>query len=322
MIKREPRRCAWPPKRQNLHEFFFLSTIRWVTLIPIVFLTLVIFILGAFRYYLIVKEMKASVPFVDVFRHLMIARFLNKLLPQSGIIYRAHAFKKENDMSYGSFLASFIAFVWLELVLTILVATIIVAVYQPGLSANNIPMLPLLLVFSFFLLAITFLSRILPVDAENSGEAVSTLGYSKRLFFRLISQIGCFFELARTPRLLLTGGLIIIINTALSVLKMFFLFQLIGVTAKISELSLFVATNTTLNMLVLTPGNLGIIEGLFGFLSGAIGIGAAQGVTVALILRAVTFLILAVLSGLLLFLKNIKISSSMLKKIDEKSRAK
>ena len=105
-------------------------------------------------------------------------------------------------------------------------------------------------------------------------------------------------------------------NTAISVWSKFFLFQLIGVTAKISELALFVGLNKVSNILVVTPGNLGIVESLYGALSGMLGIGVAQGVSAALILRAVVFLILVCLSAILLFLKRQKVSGSLPKKID------
>jgi len=228
------------------HDFSFLSTLRWTSLIPIVLLTLVSFLLEAFRYFLVIREMETSVPFVDVFRHLMVARFLNRLVPQSGIAYRAHAFKNENE------------------------------------------------------------SRIIPARWGSEFEVKSNINNYKKIISKIIRQIGFTFELARKPRLLLSGGLIIMANTAISVWSKFFLFQLIGVTAKISELALFVGLNKVSNILVVTPGNLGITESLYGVLSGMLGIGAAQGVVAALTLRTVIFLILACLSALLLFLKSQK----------------
>jgi len=289
-------------------DFSFLSTLRWTSLIPIVLLTLVAFLLEAYRYFLVIREMETSVPFIDVFRHMMVARFLNKLVPQSGIAYRAHAFKNENDVSYGRFAASFVAFVWLDLVLTIIISTGIVAIYQPNLSANGYPVFPILFAFSLLLLLIMFLSRIIPARWGSEFEVKSNINNYKKIISKIIRQIGFTFELARKPRLLLSGGLIIMANTAISIWSKFFLFQLIGVTAKIPELALFVGLNKVSNILVVTPGNLGITESLYGVLSGMLGIGAAQGVVAALTLRTVVFLILACLSALLLFFKSQKAS--------------
>jgi len=295
-------------------DFSFISTIRWTILVPVVLLTLVSYLLETFRYFLVVREMETSVPFEDVFRHLIVARFLNKLVPQSGIVYRAHAFKKENAVSYSRFIASFTAFVWLDLVLTIIISTAIVALYQPNLSVQDYPLLPLLLAFSFLLLFITFLSRRIPTRMGSEIEANSNMSHSPKALYRLIGQIGFTFELARKPWLLLSGGLIIIANISVSVWRMFFLFQMIGVDAKISELALFVGLNRVSNVLVVTPGNLGIVEGSYGILSGAIGLGVAQGVTVALTLRVAAFIILGCLSAMLLFFQNQKKSGFLLKK--------
>jgi uncharacterized membrane protein YbhN (UPF0104 family) len=291
---------------EHRQDFSFLSTLRLSSLMPIVLLALLSQFLGVFRYFLVIRETENSVPFIDVFRHLIVARFLNKLLPQSGIFYRAHAFKKENDVSYGSFIASFAAFVWLDLVLTIIITTGIVAFYQPNLSVNNYPILPVLFAFTILLLCITIFSHRIPNHRKSEIEANPNIGYLLKTLNRLIGYISFTFELARKPRLLLSGGLIILTNTAISIWIKFFVFQLIGVTTKVSELTLFVVLNKVSNLLVVTPGNLGVMESLFGVLSVMLGIGAAQGVAAALILRAVSFLVLGCLSVTLLIFQKTK----------------
>lgn len=60
-----------------------------------------------------------------------------------------------------------------------------------------------------------------------------------------------------------------------------------GIEPNVPDLALFLALYKLSTLVVLTPGNLGIREMAFGFLSQALGIGMAEGILASAMLYAV-----------------------------------
>ena len=286
---------------KHLEEFYFLTTIHWSSLVPILILTFISLTLAALRYHLVLKEVDTKALFFNSFKQLVVARFLNRIIPQSGMVYRAQAFKKSSKLGYDDFFSGFFAFTWLDFVMTFSLTFFLIALYQPGLMVNGYLVLPILGLMVFFLIILTWGARWLLGGIEFTYSEYNHI--IQKIIYVLLKCSRSTASLIQKPKLLICGGLIISANIMVSVWRLYYYFQLIGVSPKLGELSVFVALNRMLTVIVLTPGNLGLTEILFGYLSDAMDLGAAQGITAALIVRISVFCVLAFLNFVFLLFR-------------------
>ncbi|MBT7538571.1 MAG: flippase-like domain-containing protein [Gammaproteobacteria bacterium] len=276
-------------------SFQFLANTDWFVLLPVFALGIGTFALSALRFQLVANGASHQISFAESFRHVVIARFLNKLIPQSGWVFKARAMRQSKGMKLGEFASTFGAFVWLDLLMTTVVATVLLLIFDPGIEVENVKVLFLLLVLLAFEVIITVMALVVPSPKMEEG------GFSpiSDLIRRTAKMVQDLMALVANRRLSQGGAVIILVGILVSVVRMNLLFAMVGVHPGIVPLALFVAVNRLSNIVVITPGNVGIVEALFGVLAASLGIGGAQGVAVALVLRGSVLLTLAGLTLLL-----------------------
>ena len=274
-------------------EFTFFLTIDWFSIAPIILVILVSTLLNALLYLLFVREVNESITFREIIQILVIARLMNKFIPQSGLIYRARILKKNNAISYGEFFTSFASFKLLELLATIIFAVLIVSVYQPGLKVAGYPLLPVMLGMGSILIVGTYGGRKLMVRIKHINEERNTIWqhYGRRV----LDVLSNTFTLVHKPRLFVATLVIMGMKVLLSMLNLFLCFNMLGTMPSISELAVFVAMGSISTIIVVTPGNLGFKEMLYGLLAEGMGIGMAQGLSVTLIQRLASYIALTIL---------------------------
>ena len=284
---------------QNRADYAFVLVLEWRFALPIVLLSMLNLLLESVRYSATAHEMGRRIPLFNGFVYLVVARFLDKLVPQSGIAYKAHVIRKGAGLGSGEMLAGFGSLVWLQLLVTFLIACTVVGFLRPGLQIGGIQIIWLLAGAPVMLLLVTLAIARFVTAVEPDSSSGGRPWYRFRA--KLARHVRVLLQLIRSPMLLTISVLTIAAATLVSVARLYFCFKMVGVDTDAAVLTLFVTMNRAMTVFPLTPGNLGITEFLFGVLARDLGMGMAQGVAAAFLLRLIMFAVLSLL-GLLFLL--------------------
>jgi uncharacterized protein (TIRG00374 family) len=281
---------------RNWAEFQRLETVSLSGSAPIFLLTLVMLALAALRYWFIIKEFVPSSSYLNALRHVSLSRFLNLILPQSGLAYKAYALRYNDELSKSQTTSSILAFIWIDIGFTLLSITCFIALVQHNLEVASLPLLPAVAVATaaFFLVTLGGKSIVLTISRRLENYATP---YSLTSFLNHMAKV---FEFVVRPKLLVVAAVVIPINFWLGIVRLEYSFLLFDISADWALLGLFVALNRLSTVIPITPGNLGVLEIVFGLVGAQLGIGMAAGITVALTLRVINFVSLATVSAIML----------------------
>ncbi len=279
-------------------DYQFVANLDWRYLLPVIALSVGNILLDALRHVITAQHLGKRLPLKLAFVYLVVARFLNKFVPQSGVAYKAHVLRKAGGFGAGELLTGFGSMVWVQLMVSLLLALIVVWSVRPSLAIHGVSILALLLAGVVVLIVSTVGVVFIAAKIESSQVRRETWG--RRLMLRLARLVRSLLRLIRDPALFTLSSGIIVVATLVSLLRLYLCFRMIGVEAELVLLVLFVTLNRALTIFTITPGNLGVTEFLFGLLAQGVGIGMAQGVMAALIIRLVTFAVLALLGAIFL----------------------
>jgi uncharacterized membrane protein YbhN (UPF0104 family) len=140
------------------------------------------------------------------------------------------------------------------------------------------------------------------VFTRISPEAFKRFKPLRRMVDRVSGHIRDCLRLVSDSKLIAVGILIISAEILVAIIRVCFCFKLIGLSPEFSKLAIFVAVSRASSVIIITPGNFGLREFLFGYLSDSMGIGISQGIFISLTIRSVEFILLGCLACLFLFL--------------------
>ena len=263
--------------RQSLRIAFDISI---STIILIVLLWAVYLFLLSYRFQLILEKCSGRRPhFWSLFRIFVLGRFLNTFISQAGTVYRGLQLKQEYGISYTDYISSFASFGWMDSWINMTVAALAMLICGSNLKigpfyawhislvlAICIFVVPLLLeaVFGKIRFRNTYLNwmhskltEVLKVTVEN----VKDTAYVSKIIILGIATLIC------------VGALYYIC------------FRIFDITLNIPLLAVFYALLSLSTCIIITPGNIGVQELAYGFLSKQLGFGMAQGVLVAVFAR-------------------------------------
>jgi uncharacterized protein (TIRG00374 family) len=269
---------------KNWDEFHFLTKIRTEYIIPIILLNTFTLFLSYYRFDMMLAHVSHRISRYMVFKYFVFGRIINRFLPYGGSVYRAIMFKKSNDVSYKKFIATNIAFDWLNLFYATIFGIVVIGVYDPQLKIRSIPILLL------FIVALVFLILGIPLTkAVLSLISRSVSSESFRLRIDKIAEIvERFIDVLRNRPIFFSNSIIITLIIVGSLFSFYLLFKSIGVDMDLALLFVYLILLRFFRAMRITPANLGIREFLLGFLTHSLGIGAAEGIAVAIMMRVVT----------------------------------
>jgi uncharacterized protein (TIRG00374 family) len=244
------------------------------------------------RYQIILEKVaERSIAFRPWFRIFAIGRFLNTLIPQSGILYRSIALKEEFGISYTGFIAAFASFAWLDVILSFSIALMVLLLTSPSSipdlavlrAAVSLILIVLIITPSLFLILssrIPFTSSKL-LWAKSKMEEVLKLTLSSVKDYRyLVSSFALGFA------------------SFIQVCMVFYLcFSALSYSSTLVGAVVFCSMYRLSSYVQITPGNLGIQELAFALVAAFTGISFVQAVIVSAILRVTGFFMIFVLGG-------------------------
>lgn len=242
------------------------------------------------RHYLMLRALGLrGATFGAWFRIFVMGRTMNSLMGQSGNVYRALALKKGYGFGYSKTIAAYSATAWMSIMLNAFLIAAITAVFQPGFEIGGVNV-PVAAGAAFVVtLALPFLAR-------RFGRLVSaTLGKRWDWVSRVVHRADGAVAVASRPGLVLTINAVGVFSFAVNALMIYIAFRGMGIDLAFPALLVFVGILRLSSLVIITPGNLGVRELAYGFLSSAVGVGLAEGLLVSGILRLAGYLVLALL---------------------------
>jgi uncharacterized membrane protein YbhN (UPF0104 family) len=262
----------------------------WAVMLPLTVLNLAF---TAQRFALAVGQTGAPpVPAHAWFRVVALGQFLNLLFPQLGNVYRGVALKRQYGVSYFAYSSGLVTFVWLEVVMSLALGLLTLGWMAPDLKLGGVGMLPVLgVLLAVVLVAPGLATRLAQLLKPRAGLLLRMQELSARLL-RVTA------ESLKAPRLLAGFALYNLLTLAAQATVLWLCFRGAGMPIGIAQAALFHIVIRLSNIVIITPGNLGVTELAFGVLgAGTHGGSLEHGIAAALAFRAL-YSVVAVALGL------------------------
>ena len=216
----------------------------------------------------------------EIFGLAMVSRFANHTLPAGiGASLRAFYLKKNHGVSYTEFASSISVSVALQFVVTGSMALLIYYWYVSTISDSDglLMLLGLCVVAVIFLFPVNWIIKYIPA--------------SKNKFYQKIYDLGKLYATIRSsPQVFLRSAFWILVSVFSAALSIYLLYYSLDYSVEIYKV-IFISSMGVWGMLVsLTPGNIGIREGLMTVGAGLMGVSIPETLIVALVFRLLTFL--------------------------------
>jgi uncharacterized membrane protein YbhN (UPF0104 family) len=228
------------------------------------------------------------------FRLVILGQFLNIFVPQLGSAYRGVALKQEFAVPYTLYASSLISFVWLDTLFGSVLCLVALAALAPGLAFGGVPALPIVLGVVLALASGPFaLQKLLGKPRDSLGLLARIHGVASKLVAALTGALSA-------PSFLARYLCVSILVTAEQIALLWLCFRAVGFELELAAAAVFQVFIKLSNQIVVTPGNLGVMEFAFGLL-GASGGGRLEfGIAASLVFRALftsTVIVLGTILG-------------------------
>jgi uncharacterized protein (TIRG00374 family) len=263
--------------RQSLRLVLKLD---FLSVVYIVILTIIYLLIYNFRLKIVFEKCSGQrLLFFPVFQLLMLASFLNMVLSQFGNIYRGVRLKKEYGISYTCYISSFTSLLWMDTCLNMFIAVIVILFVKSDFQIGRFTAWKLFSVMGLVTVAA-------PIAVKMALSRIKTKGrYPAWIHSKLTEVIAATINNMKDIRYLLkvTGlGILILFQT---VFAHYILFRGFGINLTAPALLVFYVLLRLSMFITITPGNIGVQEIAYGFISKQMGIGMAEGILVSVVAR-------------------------------------
>jgi len=276
--------------RQDLDLVFGLNPLILLGLGGLIVLA---FLIYALRFAIILKKCSGrKVPFYFWFKIVILGRYLNLITPQAGNIYRGVMLKKNYQITYTRYLSSFFSFTWIDTCLNLLLALAVICFVQPEMEIGGLRVWVLIGVLGI-------LVAVVPIGLEALFKRVKFQNrYAGWIHGKLSELLRVSVGSARDVRYMTKFVLTGVIAFAISIAAFYLCFLSIEVKVSLPGLALFYVVLKLSNQVIITPGNLGVREIVYGVMSEMMQIGMGQGILISVIMRIISTLVVIVLGTL------------------------
>lgn len=240
-------------------------------------------VIHSYRFKIIIdKCSRNKMKFKGWFRIFAQTRFLNQVIPQFGNFYRMYALKKDFGISYTDYITAYTSFAWMDTCFNLFIASLVILLLQPGLkiSSFNAPLT---------LLIITATVIFLPILALKVIDKINLPGDKVKWTQAKLKQVlQTTFTNLKDAKYVVAITAIGLINLARTILFYYILFRCFKIQPSVGILVIFYALFKLSSFISITPGNIGVQELVFGFLSEQLGIGMSEGILVCAVGRIIS----------------------------------
>lgn len=275
----------------NWEEFNKITIEHPILLIPaVLFLTLNIYAAGIVID-LAMEPHGIKLTKSEAFGLANITRFSNQFSPTYvGATLRAAYMKRVHHISFTKFSSSFLVSNLLQLMVSGVVGVVILFTILPSFDSAYILGVLCMVILIFLLILYTPLSPIIRF-LQGKEYLYGNDSYRSKLYSRFNDFLVSYIAVKRYPGLLLRTIFYILLITISLGIVYFSLYRLLGYNIEFSS-SLLISSLTSWSVLVsLTPGNIGVREGLMVLIAQIVGAPLTITLLVAFLLRIITLII-------------------------------
>jgi uncharacterized membrane protein YbhN (UPF0104 family) len=273
--------------RESLQLVFALN---FKTILNIILLQLLYYLLQGHRFQVVLEKCSSrKIPFLPWLRIFILGRFLNTVFSQMGNVYRSVQLKQQHSISYTRYISSFGSLAWMDTGINLMIAVIAIAVLNPGFKIGQFFAWKILAILTFAVVASPILGEIIlrRISFKNK--------YLDWLHSKFSEVLDVLLSNLQDRAYVLKITLLVIAIFARTCAMFYVYFSVFDIQISIPALVVFCALFQMSTFVIITPGNVGVQEVVYGFLSEQIGIGMAQGVLVAALIRVVGICSISVL---------------------------
>ncbi len=225
------------------------------------------------------KCSNTKIPAGGWYKIFLLGRFLNTVIPQLGNLYRGVTLKQNHNISYTNYISSLAAFAWMEISINLIFALIIVLLTNRQMQITGID-------------AWLFLSGmvILVIAGPIVADAVIRLfKVQNKALVWVHSKLSHVFSTAVTSLKDISYVISIVSTTLLAFIIVAAMFRVcflsINIHVSITAIVVFLAVLKVADVVVITPGNVGVREIIFGIITQQIGLTMMDGILASTIIR-------------------------------------
>jgi uncharacterized protein (TIRG00374 family) len=246
--------------------------------------------LYALQFYLVLRACTPKfLSFFVFFKTIILGRIFSNIAPQGGNVYRAVYFKYKFGISYTHYLSGFLGFLWIDAAFNILLSTIVFGVFAPTFRVKQVSIW-------WVLLGLT-VAWFIPVIFEIFFRRHS---FKQHRFLWLHDKMSELLSVAVQSllniRMLLAVAFANMVNFVNNTLFFYLCFSSFGISVTIPILMTFFILMKITSYLILTPGNFGLREIAYAFLSQNMGLEAGQGIVLSMLHRLAVLMVVILLA--------------------------
>jgi uncharacterized membrane protein YbhN (UPF0104 family) len=221
------------------------------------------------------------IPFWDWYKLFIVSRMGNMLISQAGNIYRAGVLNKRYRLPYTEYVNVYLFFAWINTLANFALVLALILLLKPALVIGGVN----------GAVAVGVAVIVISAGPLAIEKVLKTVRLRPGMLAKVLEKLhGMFNTMGRqgTNRGLMARVIALgFVQFAIGVFLLDTAFRGMGIQPRLLDLAVFLALYNLSTFVVLTPGNIGIQEMAFGFLSQALGIGIAEGIMASAVLRAV-----------------------------------
>ena len=276
-------------KNEDTLQTAFLVDLRILT--AILLLQLLFIVLQSWRFQIMIQKCSGiKLPFGKWLKIFILGRFLNLMFTQIGNIYRSVQLKNKYGITYTRYISAFTSMAWIDTCINLLLAVVVVIVTNSSFQVGVFVAWKILSLLFFICLMspILFEFVLKRIDLKNSK--------LKWVHSKLLEVLRVTVANIRDPSFIgkiFALGLLLFIRTIIAFQLYFLIFD---THAPLAALVFFHAIFKLGFFITLTPGNLGVQEIAWGFLSEQMNLGMEEGILISGFSRVVSSSVL-IISG-------------------------
>ena len=269
-------------------------SISILTIIYILILQFISYLLTILRFKIVLEKCsQKKLKFLTWTKTYILGRFLNTIIPQSGNLYRGIFLKKNFDISYTRYITAFSSFAWMDTILNLLFALIVILGLEPAFKIGTLTGWKLLAITISALMLLPIFLEIIFKKTQFKNRHINWAHL--KLSEVLTVSVSNLKDKTYMLKIVLVG----IIMFARTCLAFYVYFSIFDINVTLPVLLVFTALYKLSTFIIITPSNIGVQELAYGFLSRQVGIGMAQGVILSAFIRVVTVSIILILGSAL-----------------------
>lgn len=270
-------------------DFQAIQNISFGLILFILCLRTGLIFVSAVQMFAVVRALGLNIDFgrwVKVFAY---SRIINRIYPQAGNVYRAAELKFSYSFALSDYVAAFAVFLYLDRVITLALLLITVMLVEPKLTVFgwNVALLSSALLFALIVIPMIVYSQKSAVQQKFQKPSLSR--HLVRIFNRMTIVL-------RSPRLvsLLLGLGVFMYFAGLYINAL--CFNALGTPLGMAQLGVLRFVKSGIDVVSLTPGNIGITELGYGLLCKSMQVSISSGIITAAVLNVTGLLSAAIMA--------------------------